>query len=402
MQNALTSIGHVVTATNRNTDLLKTLAYKQIDLEARSRRNNLIFWGIHEQFGENCFQLIREVITNRLDLDGRSMYLTRAHRLGQRKIGQHARSRPIIVNFRDFNETERIMANVHMLRSSPISIDLDLPKEIHEARKRLWPKLKEAKNQRSKAHIVYPAKLIVDGRVEQDEFPDWFKTISHGRIIDFSHVSSPFKQQEDGTPSDTIQDETPLNLQSMAQHQNTSGSSTRTGDTTTQTITIPQYEKSMNDSHCSDDSVVQSKNTTDQSEIPAASSTPWRGGSTLSQSQQFSSPHAQPSIFRSCAPANIPMSNLRTPNMQTTDDKSTGEEVGHTHSSRSATRTMRRSTPYKRYSSDSRSRERFSRSSKNRSTLDTRDNQQVKPSVQVNNNKPDTDHGTPGAANSES
>ena len=33
-------------ATNRNTDIIKTLAYKSIDQEARSRRNNLLFWGI--------------------------------------------------------------------------------------------------------------------------------------------------------------------------------------------------------------------------------------------------------------------------------------------------------------------------------------------------------------------
>ena len=38
------SINQVIQATNKNTDLLKTLAYKSIDQEARSRRNNLIFW----------------------------------------------------------------------------------------------------------------------------------------------------------------------------------------------------------------------------------------------------------------------------------------------------------------------------------------------------------------------
>ena len=49
----------VIQTTNRNTDMLKTLAYKSIDLEARSRRNNLIFWGLAENVNENNQLLCR-------------------------------------------------------------------------------------------------------------------------------------------------------------------------------------------------------------------------------------------------------------------------------------------------------------------------------------------------------
>ena len=45
----------VIEVTNKNTNVLKTLAYKSIDLEARSRRNNLVFWGLIENYNENCF-----------------------------------------------------------------------------------------------------------------------------------------------------------------------------------------------------------------------------------------------------------------------------------------------------------------------------------------------------------
>ena len=55
--------------------MLKTLAYKSIDLEARSRRNNLIFWGLAENVRENCFAVIRDFIKNELDLDADKMYL---------------------------------------------------------------------------------------------------------------------------------------------------------------------------------------------------------------------------------------------------------------------------------------------------------------------------------------
>ena len=38
-------MAEVIDVANRNTSVLKTLAYKSIDLEARSQRNNLICWG---------------------------------------------------------------------------------------------------------------------------------------------------------------------------------------------------------------------------------------------------------------------------------------------------------------------------------------------------------------------
>lgn len=47
-------VNKVIQTTNRQTDFLKALAYKSIDIEARSRRNNLIFRGLSENKGENC------------------------------------------------------------------------------------------------------------------------------------------------------------------------------------------------------------------------------------------------------------------------------------------------------------------------------------------------------------
>lgn len=41
-------LSEVIEVTNKNTNILKTLAYKSIDLEARYRRNNLLFWGLLE------------------------------------------------------------------------------------------------------------------------------------------------------------------------------------------------------------------------------------------------------------------------------------------------------------------------------------------------------------------
>ena len=95
--------------------MLRTLAYKSIDLEARSRRNNLLFWGLSENYNENCFSVIREFIKHQLGLDADNMYLERAHRLGPRRIGQRNPKRPIIVNFRDYCDTDIIMNHANRL-----------------------------------------------------------------------------------------------------------------------------------------------------------------------------------------------------------------------------------------------------------------------------------------------
>ena len=120
------TMDQVVQAVNSSTDFIKTLAYKSIDIEARARRNNIIIRGIAENRGENCFQLIRDFISNHLDLDPTNMNITRAHRLGRINPNRGHQSRPIIANFRDFCDIEMIMSNARMLRGKPFSIDHNL------------------------------------------------------------------------------------------------------------------------------------------------------------------------------------------------------------------------------------------------------------------------------------
>ena len=69
------SLGHVIKATNRHTDMRKTLAYKSIDQEARSRREkkNLFSGGLAESPRENCYDIIRDFIKNQMDLLSRDM-----------------------------------------------------------------------------------------------------------------------------------------------------------------------------------------------------------------------------------------------------------------------------------------------------------------------------------------
>jgi hypothetical protein len=224
-------LGHVMNVTNNQTSLLRTIAYKSIDLEARSRRNNLIFRGFTENRNENCYRILVDFLERSLDVRESDIYITRAHRLGSRVQGKNFSKRPIIANFRDYGNVELIMSRVSKLKyaQTGISIDYDFPKEIQEARSRLWPKFKHyrASNPRSKVVIVYPAKLIMDGHLIHDELPDWNHYLRRDRLQDIEYIcaqnghsnqhqtSEPIRQSKVSTDK-PVQDNsthTPIHMQ---------------------------------------------------------------------------------------------------------------------------------------------------------------------------------------------
>ena len=153
---------------------IKSLEYRAIDQEARSRRNNLIFWGIPEAISadENCETVVKEFLKTNLQVNTESFIIQRAHRNGRFSRGK---TRSIIVNFLDYKTTELIMTKVNVLKGTGKGVSRDFPAEIMAARKRLYPKLKELKATHGKdASLHYPAKLVVKGTTVEDEFPNWF------------------------------------------------------------------------------------------------------------------------------------------------------------------------------------------------------------------------------------
>ena len=60
-----------------------------------------------------------------------------------------------MLNFRDYCDVELIFSKANLLKNTNFSIDRDMPKEISDARKRLWPQFKSLKsaNPRAKLHI---------------------------------------------------------------------------------------------------------------------------------------------------------------------------------------------------------------------------------------------------------
>jgi hypothetical protein len=178
LQNKVCNIQQQMTV---HEDRLTLLEYKSIDLEARSRRNNLIFGGIKEVKFENCANAIADFLKDYLGIVD-CPPIPRAHRLGRYERGT---TRAIIVYFLDFRDTDFIISKANKLKNTHYNINRDFPPEIVQARKVLWPKYKKLREEypESKVGIVYPAKIIMDGKVVADMFPQW-NLIMQGNRID--------------------------------------------------------------------------------------------------------------------------------------------------------------------------------------------------------------------------
>ena len=152
----------------------KRSAEKLVDLEARSRRNNLIFHGIPETGdpNEDCHDKILSFIQDHLKCDSRHVAIQRAHRLGAPRrsggttfVGSKANApRPIIASFVDFKQKELIRGKRHSLKA-PYGLSEDLPLEIRNARKSLADAMKKYREEGKRATILYPCRLLVEGQI---------------------------------------------------------------------------------------------------------------------------------------------------------------------------------------------------------------------------------------------
>lgn len=206
-----TEVADLKLKSDAHDDRIKLVEYKSIDLEARSRRNNLIFRGHTETVGDDdCVSIIKDHLERDLGLHS-ELYIQRAHRLGniniRRRRGRGGSNtiqpRPIIVQFRDYQAVELILQNAYKLTDTQYGINRDYPKEIIEARSKLWPMYKKAKgeNQKGEVYIGYPAKLIVRGKVVADKFPEWRTVLRGSRVQCETARSNEEQDGEAGTHS---------------------------------------------------------------------------------------------------------------------------------------------------------------------------------------------------------
>ena len=148
-----------------NGKLIEELENKTQDLEDRSRRDNLVFFGIPESdeiATEDTEAVLLRVLKDCNFLDQTfniqtEAYFERVHRLGRRK-SDASRPRPIIAKMTFYKNKEEILKESYKFRNTPYNVAEDFSKATLSIRRQLVAKAKEAKvncNQVSSFKINY-------------------------------------------------------------------------------------------------------------------------------------------------------------------------------------------------------------------------------------------------------
>ena len=81
------------------------------------------------------------------------------------------------------------MKQARRLKNTHYSIDRDYPLEISAARKKLWPEVKELRRiPNSNVQLKFPAKIVMNGRVIKDSFPQWDHLIKLPATVGLSYI----------------------------------------------------------------------------------------------------------------------------------------------------------------------------------------------------------------------
>ena len=111
---------------------------KLVDLEDRSRRNNLRIYGIEEtnnETWEKCEEHVEKVFNEKLGLA--NIRVERAHRVRRTKGDKSKKPRAIVCNLLSFKEKKSVLKNANKLKGTNIFIDEDYSSETMEYRKLL-------------------------------------------------------------------------------------------------------------------------------------------------------------------------------------------------------------------------------------------------------------------------
>ena len=142
-----------------------TLRDKIVDIQARSMRDNLLFFNIPEQDKEITTEIIHNLLETKFQIkDAKEVIkIDRSHRIGKKREGNR-KPRPIVVKFNYHQDREHVQLNTKKLKGTNIGVSEQFPEEIESVRKALYPELKKAKAEGKRAKLVRD-KLIIEGQI---------------------------------------------------------------------------------------------------------------------------------------------------------------------------------------------------------------------------------------------
>lgn len=111
---------------------------------------NLIFSGIYENDHENTEEVLRDFMARNLDID-HQVEFTSVHRFGKKN---KKRARPIVAKFIYQCDLDQVLKSAKKLKGKPFQINQQFPEEIEQARKSLYPIMKEHKQKGDHVKLV--------------------------------------------------------------------------------------------------------------------------------------------------------------------------------------------------------------------------------------------------------
>ncbi|PSN38432.1 hypothetical protein C0J52_26185 [Blattella germanica] len=129
--------------------------------EHESRLNNIIIFGIREEFHERNWDtcmIVLDILNSHLSINLSEFHINNTYRLGR------GRNRPILVKFCSFITKDYVLGRTTRLRNSNIRIDQDYYFNTRNIRKQLLPFLKKARSESQRASLVKD-KIRINGKI---------------------------------------------------------------------------------------------------------------------------------------------------------------------------------------------------------------------------------------------
>lgn len=153
-----------------NTELKARIAKQEGrigSLEREIRKKNLIIKGIEEKENENENEAHDKVtsIIQKIGVNINPDDIDIAKRIGKYN---KQKKRPVLIKLTKESTKLEILKNAKTLKGTDIWINEDYSKEVQEERKRLIPKMREARDKGYKAQIKYN-KLIINNEIYKED-----------------------------------------------------------------------------------------------------------------------------------------------------------------------------------------------------------------------------------------
>ena len=160
-------LNNVVQIQGKIYDSSDVLTKKCIELEGRSRRNNIRISGVKENEKESwddCKEKVNNVLENNLNV--KDVKIERAHGVGKKRSDK---PRTIVCKLLSHSDKERVLAKLGKLKGTNIYINEDFSEETMQIRQELFKQRNLFRDNGKFAKFVYN-KLVVREFNQRDDF----------------------------------------------------------------------------------------------------------------------------------------------------------------------------------------------------------------------------------------